>query len=164
VQLAAVPSGAAPADRLVPFAEGRRARHAEHRPPVHLESEQRRPDRNAVGEVPRAVDRIDDPDAVAGALAVLLPGDRVGREPGGDHLPDGGLHLEVRLGHGRQVRLLPDLELPEEIRHRDLRRPVGDLVCEGKLLLEHGSTVPVAYGALPTSTDTAASRVSLRVE
>ena len=110
-ELATVPSRAAAPDGLVPLAQRGRARHPEHRPSLHLEREQRRPDRDAVGEVLRAVDRVHDPDAVPGALAVLLAGHGVGGEPGGDHLADRGLDLEVGLGDGREVRLLPHLEL-----------------------------------------------------
>ena len=98
VELATVPVRATSPDGLVSLAERRRARHPEHRPAFDLEREERRPDGHAVREVPRAVDRVHDPDPVPGTLPLLLAGHGVGGVAVGDHLADRGLHLEVGLG------------------------------------------------------------------
>ena len=63
-ELPPVPPRPAALHGLVALAEGGGARHPQDRPSVDLEGEERGPDRDAVGEVLRAVDRIDDPDAV----------------------------------------------------------------------------------------------------
>jgi hypothetical protein len=77
---------------VVALAERREVHDAHHRLLVHGERDQVRPDLDAVGEVLRPVDRIDDPPSPALALAGRPP--RPGRCRGEallHGLPDRGL-------------------------------------------------------------------------
>src|SRR5581483_2997207 len=89
VDRGAVQLGPGAAGRLVALAERGCVRHAHDRLVRHRERDQRGPDLYAVGEVLRAVDRIDDPASLALALEpVLLAEDGIAGVSLADPLPD----------------------------------------------------------------------------
>jgi hypothetical protein len=97
-----------------------------------LERDQRRPDRNPTGVVARAVDRVDDPAALAGAARPeLLAEDAVGGPGRGETCAQVALDGAVGLGDGRQVGLRLDGEVGgPEARQRDRVGRVRELERE----------------------------------
>src|SRR5581483_130116 len=112
-------------------AESRRGHDPAHELAVTLEREQRRPDRHAAEEVPRAVDRVDDPANRARVLALLLAEDALAGPGLGDPLAQRPLDGPVGVGHRRQVglRLDPQVECAEA-RQAERVRNVGELQGE----------------------------------
>ena len=113
----------------VPAAMERRRRDdTEQDLPVLLQRDQGRPHRDPPRVVARAVDRVDDPASAAACRgAELLPEQPVVgtlfREPLSDRRLDG----TVGLGHGRQVGLRLDVQIPgAEAPERDRVRRVGE--------------------------------------
>jgi hypothetical protein len=133
-----VQRGARPLETRVALAERRRAHDPEDGLPLHREGDQRGPDLDPVGEVPRPVDRVDDPSALAPLLEPpLLAEHRVLRVP----IVDGAAHhlldREIGLRHGALIGLDPDLEGAAEQLEGDLVRSVRELMGEGEFGLEH---------------------------
>ena len=117
------------AGRPPPAPERRRRDHTDHKLVSLLQCQQRRPDGDPADVVLRAVDRIDDPAASAGAglgLPVLLAKDRVAGVPLGEALADRFLDGAIRFGDRRQIRLGLDHEIVGlEAIHRDRVRHVS---------------------------------------
>ena len=137
VDPAVVAVGALAARRPPALAERRGGRDADHRPAVALERDERRPDRDPADEVPRAVDRVDDPTRVRLLAAALLAEEALGRPPLCDRRPQRLLDRVVGVRDGRQVGLLVDTQIRgAEPRQRERVGEVGELVREGEIWID----------------------------
>ena len=129
------------ARRFVPLVQGRGAHDAHHQLTVHLQGDQRRPDRDAARVVGGRVDRVHDPDPVGGLgrTALFLAQHVIVGERRRDLLAHHGFDRGIGLGHHRSVRLVPHHEtVAQEQAHADVGGPVGEAVRERKLVFIHG--------------------------
>jgi hypothetical protein len=125
------------AGRPPALAQRRRGRDPERRAAVPLERDQRRPDRDPADEVPRAVDRVDDPARVGLAAAALLAEEALAGAPLDDRRPQRLLDRAVGVRDRRQVGLLVDPEIRgAEARQRERVGEVGELVREGEVRVD----------------------------
>ena len=119
-------------ERLVP---GRVEDDPDRRPAVDDQPDRDAEDRDAVGVVHGAVERVDDPDPATPrggrlarhrlVLAGLLGQDRVVRVARPDRVEDQRLGQVVRLGHHVPGALVVDLLEPLVVVHEDRRRPAA---------------------------------------
>jgi len=107
----AVPEGAFAAGRPPAAAQCRRRRDAADDPPLPLERDQGRPDRDPAGEVLRTVDRVEDPADRSAAAALLLAEDALAGALDCDPLSQGSLDCAVGVGYRCQVGLRLDAEV-----------------------------------------------------
>jgi signal transduction histidine kinase len=126
--------------RPPPLAERGRGCQADERAAVALERDERRPDRDPADEVPRAVDRIDDPARVRLLAAALLAEEALAGAAFGDLAAERLLDGAVSVRDRRQVGLRVDPEVGgAEPRQRDRVGEVGELVREGKIRVDGGA-------------------------
>ena len=100
---------------------------------LFFECDQRRPDGNPAGVVPRPVDRVDDPAPVPvrGPDAVLLSEHPVRRPVPREAPRDCLLDRAIRFRHGRQIGLrLDDEVVIAEPAERERVGKLGKLECE----------------------------------
>jgi hypothetical protein len=129
-------AGPAPEGRLVEQAQSGRIHDAEDGPSGREQPDRHRPVRDPGQEGAGAVDRIDDPDEVAGEPHGIVRGFL--REPGGlgqsrrEALLQEGVDRQIRLGDGGVAGLLPDpragLGALPEMRERDGAGLAGGLL------------------------------------
>jgi hypothetical protein len=116
------------------LAERRRGGDPDNRPAVSLERDQRRPDRDPADEVPRAVDRVDDPARGGLLAAALFAEEALARPTLRDRGPQRLLDRTVGVRDRRQVGLLIDAQVRgAEARQRERVGEVGELVREGEV-------------------------------
>ncbi len=115
-------------------AERGRRDDAAHEMALALERDQRRPDRDPAQEVPRAVDRVDDPADVASVVALLLAEHAFTRPVARDAIAQHALGRAVGVGDRREVGLRLDVQVARaKARQRQRVGGVCKLECVGEV-------------------------------